>query len=287
MSGGGELGTVGTAFDYRVRYYYEELPDRPFAAYLGAARFAAQCPAPTKAGTKVVTSPGQAFASQAELDARVRMIVAFVSSLQALVGEIGPVGRRLSEAEEQRLDRYCLVLALLEQFYRVAWLDSPPFAMPERSLDELLALPSQAQVEDLARLSWRFYEEMTPAAGAAVCDPELDGKRVSGADADLLLGDCLVELKSGQRAALPACLRQLLAYTFLDAGDRLGIRSVGIYFARHACFVRFDLDDLVSDLISRKDRFVVREICDRSGLPLEANLATLRTQFRRRVPARM
>ncbi len=63
------------------------------------------------------------------------------------------------------------------------------------------------------------------------------------ADADLIVGDCLVEIKTTEKSKIEAdWLDQLLCYFLLARHQRRAseeipeIRSLGIYFARHGFF---------------------------------------------------
>lgn len=73
---------------------------------------------------------------------------------------------------------------------------------------------------------------------------------VGGADADWVLGDTLVELKTREEITNPwirDTLFQLLGYALLDLDDSLGIRRVGILLPRQPFFATWDLEDLLDD----------------------------------------
>src|SRR5262249_21359892 len=82
----------------------------------------------------------------------------------------------------------------------------------------------------------------------AVLNPTFEGSPdVGGADADLILGDCLVEIKT----TLNPCwnrdwLYQLLGYVLLDYADHYQIRSIAIYLARQETIVRWPLKDVLT-----------------------------------------
>ncbi|MEM6748081.1 MAG: hypothetical protein AAF608_11745 [Pseudomonadota bacterium] len=80
------------------------------------------------------------------------------------------------------------------------------------------------------------------------------GDVVGGADGDILVGDCLIELKATKKLSVTGdYLRQLAGYAALDhlgrkrgkqCTDRPRINRVAIYFARHNQLVQLTLDEL-------------------------------------------
>ena len=72
---------------------------------------------------------------------------------------------------------------------------------------------------------------------------------VNGADADFVVGDELVELKTTKTLdgrALREALTQLVGYCLLDYADALEIRTVGVYFPRHQLLRSWPLWAIVS-----------------------------------------
>lgn len=219
---------LGTAVDYRVRGYF------------GPVSFAGI----PEAGAQLLWGPDEGFEFYAEAG----------SALDARARELGSVGRRLDREQEEWLARFCLVLSLFEVVFRsgtqppeIASL-SPDTVTP----DQLLAIPQQAWVDDLCALSWAFYDQHADLLSKpAILHPTFDGSGdVGGADADLVLDGCLLEIKATihvQRVD-PLWLYQLLGYTLLDYSDRLGINAVGIYFARQTRLVRWPLDELMKTM---------------------------------------
>jgi len=83
------------------------------------------------------------------------------------------------------------------------------------------------------------------------------GDMVGGADGDILVGDCLIELKTTKRLSVTGdYLRQLAGYAALDhlgrkqgieCTERPEINRVAIYLARHNQLVQLTLDELFPD----------------------------------------
>jgi hypothetical protein len=78
----------------------------------------------------------------------------------------------------------------------------------------------------------------------------LGSSAVGGADADWVVGDTLVDLKTREEITNPwirDTLFQLLGYTLLDLDDSLGIRKVGILLPRQPYFAVWTLEDLLQE----------------------------------------
>jgi len=72
---------------------------------------------------------------------------------------------------------------------------------------------------------------------------------IGGADADLVVDHCLIEIKATIRPKLSASwLYQLLGYALLDYSDRYEIHAVAIYFARQKKMLRWSLGSLIYEL---------------------------------------
>lgn len=86
---------------------------------------------------------------------------------------------------------------------------------------------------------------------------------MNGADADLIVDDLLIEIKTHRNPAnhLRESLRQLLGYTLLDYDDSHRIRQVGLYYTRHAQLSRWDADDLIRALGAESGLAELRRRC--------------------------
>lgn len=89
------------------------------------------------------------------------------------------------------------------------------------------------------------------AGGFYVPNPRFLGSvAVGGADADWVVGDMLVDLKTREEITSPwirDALFQLLGYALLDLDDSLGIRKVGLLLPRQPYFAVWTLDDLLQE----------------------------------------
>jgi hypothetical protein len=85
----------------------------------------------------------------------------FFDSLNDTLEAIAPVRQRLKDEQEKLLARYCYVLALFKQLCHNtdSYLYSPLLMpRPKQSVDELLAIPTDAELADLCAMSWLFYD---------------------------------------------------------------------------------------------------------------------------------
>ncbi|MBD2526805.1 hypothetical protein [Nostoc sp. FACHB-133] len=76
---------------------------------------------------------------------------------------------------------------------------------------------------------------------------------VKGADADLILDDCLIDIKTTQKFTLERkSFDQLLGYYTLSVIERRfdpdiePINELGVYFARHACLFKFEVKEVIN-----------------------------------------
>ena len=215
---GAHYTTIGTAFDWRLRYYVSLTP-----------------------GRGLQPSPG----------ARPEWIQ-FLESLDHTTRRAQPVGRRLDRRAEDLLNRHCVVLALQEQHDRAgpeAIQQTLRFDLePRRTVQDFLAIAEDHWLVDLRSLSWAAYDTLGDLLlRPAVVNPTFAGSAdVGGADADLILDNCLVEIKTTrQPRGVGGWLYQLLGYALLDYPDRFQIRTVALYLARQSTFVRWPLDELL------------------------------------------
>lgn len=297
-----DYGLVGTAFDYRLRYYFAPTPLEELIAWdgmVGALRAAwpgtgvgdrdaldlelIEAASDLVPGEewrhrrerRILIGGDEALAmllGQAARDgARAAAIVeqlpqlapvaGFVRHLRALLGSLQPVGRRLGAVDERPLCRTCGVLALFEQCGRAflggwvppTWPMVAALASPGCTLDTLFGLIPPPVVDDLCLLAEAAHDAFSPRFGRPfTLNPTFAGSRdVGGADADLILDGCLLELKATKNPLDTLALYQLLGYALLDYADEHAIRRVGVYYARRGVAVEWPLEEVVARLSGR------------------------------------
>jgi len=178
----------------------------------------------------------------------------FAGGLSRTLAELAPVGRSLEHDAEVLLCRHCYLLALFEQIFRAGpWINSPLYELKKgATLADLLALGTDPAIDDLCALSQVFYErhgELTARAG--ILNPMFSGSvDIGGADADLIVENCLIELKTTTKPDFErkGLLYQLLGYVLLDYEDEYEIDAVGVYLARRGLLIRWQLEPLLETI---------------------------------------
>ncbi len=237
---------IGMAFDYRFRAVIA--PFNPFetVAALGLATFA-----PIE---NLSPLGPHGCKRSCRLDHLVHETVVGVEVVEALLISLAENPERGHDLDDLDMARACLLLGVLESIYRSGRQPASIFShrRPASTVPELLALMPEAWASDVTRLVRRAISSV-PLERRLVLNPKFDGSTdVGGADADLISGDCLVELKVRNRGEIKADdLYQLLGYVLLDYPDEFAIRSVGVYLGRQDRYLRWTLDELAGRTLSK------------------------------------
>ena len=208
---------LGTAIDYRLRYYFAVTSFSEFDAYLGAMLMQHNV-------TALVGWPGVSKGLMGE----------FFRSLERLLKRLRPVGRRLRRPQEEVLNRCCVVLALFDEaFHSSSWFIGSPIVSPKpkMTVDGLMAIAKPHWIDDLCSLSWAFYERFGDMLSYPTVPNPMFGGELYGVEArpDLIVDRCLIDIKTTIHPKLKRFwLYQLLGYVLLDYTDRYRIRSIGI-----------------------------------------------------------
>jgi len=174
--------------------------------------------------------------------------------MDALIEHLEEI-QRIDRGNESELARVCLALSHYETIVRVGdrYIDSPLWSLPPSAqLEDLLGLARAEWVADIVAVNDAAQAPLVSAFDGVGTTNRLFGPTftgsadVGGADADFLIGDCLIEVKATIRAACEKTwIHQLAGYALLDYEDRYGIREVGFYLARQAVLVRWPLDEFL------------------------------------------
>ena len=228
-------GTVGTAIDRRIRFYFP-----------GAAE--------KEADEHGVTMQG-AYALCALRDWEIGSVVSFFEALKQFVSRTNP-GTRLSDTDEDILCRFAVNLAWFDQAFRAGprVLENAPLMQCERlSVDDLLEIVPTVWVDDLKVLSRMFFDTAHDWLGEPPrLGPTFDGSQnVGGADADMILGTSLIDVKTTVDPKVTRDgLWQILGYALLDFSDAYSLDTAGFYFARQGQFIEWPLVELARDCSS-------------------------------------
>lgn len=163
------------------------------------------------------------------------------------------------------LARACWALAWCTDVYRSGGIRpesplAPLLASGTFTPDALLRLAGPdalRQLDELARLSRQHL--LAKLSRPVALGPTFEASALCAADADLIAGRLLVDLKTrlgpkdketGRRSdrLRTVDLYQLVAYVLFDRHDRFAVDSVGIYSARYAALTTWPLQQLLDDL---------------------------------------
>jgi len=220
---------VGSAFDYLLRFYVKYLnPGAVTREWI--AEFLLSSPSSPlfrddRTGTVAFDSdPGKVVEfTETDLTKKVRHIIEQAKQHYLSYLASGKMTDTLIEST--------LRLAQLEPIFRAG------------IIDENIGSVSREDVADLQKLVSIIDPEPFRAKEICMLNPSFNeaSKLVKGADADLLIDDVLIDIKTTKRLELARDdFNQLLGYYILfkiggitDAPDALEINRLGIYYSRH------------------------------------------------------
>lgn len=243
---GVDFGTLGTAIDYRLRYYFAVTPSEDLVAWSGA-QMVSDGGYPNGLVERVL---GDRVVELVKIPESI--VEGFFRNLDVMLADLQPAGRKLNRDDESLLNRYCVGLALFEQCFRALPLPSwSLFSDDVSSWEDVLQIAPFHWIDDLCSMSELFYDQMGGRFREdAVLNPNFDGSAyVGGADADVILGSCLIDFKTTINAKIDGSgLYQLLGYSLLDFSNRYGIEQAGFYLPRQGRFLTWQLEDLIQRL---------------------------------------
>ena len=127
----------------------------------------------------------------------------------------------------------------------------------EGRLDRNFGVVQEKDATDLENLIRRVKPEIFATKNICLLNPTFGhaSNLVGGADADLLIGDILVDIKTTKYLKFDRpMLHQLAGYYLLhkiggigDTSGRYKISKLGIYFSRHGKLFTFDVEDLIAE----------------------------------------
>ena len=244
---------IGTALDYRIRFYFP--PSGRMArlenliCYLGAAKACGgKLSYDDDDEVQELMPPTTTLAGRLNHG----LLEDFFESLTNCLRREPPQKRLDADAEDLLL-RHCIVMAALDVFLRIG-LDRRSVLLnpqPRQTVAELLAVAEQEWLHDLRHLSWTFHDGFSHLwTQPAVLNPTFDGSGfVGGADADLIVDGCLIDVKTTIRPLESAeWIYQLLVYALLDWQDAHKIKSVAVYFSRQGRLLEWEVEELLEEL---------------------------------------
>lgn len=136
---------------------------------------------------------------------------------------------------------HCLRLARLDGVYRHGVFDTS--VIKEKDAKDLENLANLAIF--VPEFRDRYEVWLNPTFGVGSC-------MVGGADADVILDDTLIEIKTTKHFKLtPGMWRQLIGYLILNKIDGSNtLNKVGVYFSRHGKLITWNVPDIPDTLIT-------------------------------------
>jgi hypothetical protein len=236
-------GTVGTALDYRLRFsfpayaalpgrwdMYVDNPDRRFGLAYDLDN-PGSLPRPLVA-EQVASDALVGRGAAVEAATWSRAASRFFGEFSVFLRRVRPHELSLDREDEERLCRFCYVLALYDEIKRnpvAAWAGTPLLNLRSMAgVDDMLALCSPVATADIAEMTRAFVlSQGHLLAGRAVLNPHF-----SHGDGDLIVDGCYIDIKAARVPKRPSPTEwpwELLGYALFDTEDAFGIHSVGLY----------------------------------------------------------
>ncbi len=245
--------TIGIAIDYRIRYYFDVTPYSELVAFQGAIKLL-----------------GYTSISGDELGIEECVVFDVFRFLDQLTRSNNPIGSRLPADEEDYLNRYCVVLALLDEVVRAGLSPNSPLVSGNfTDYESLLGIAESHWLDDLRNLSWKFFDEFEHLLQLShTLNPTFDGSRdVGGADADLIIDGKLIDIKTTFRPEIRSdWIWQLLGYVLLDYSDSRQINGIGLYMTRQGILIEWDLNEAIQILCPGEPPSVAELKCQFEGI---------------------
>lgn len=218
---------VGTAFDYLMRFYLQRLNSKTITGTWVAEE-----------ATSLLNNPliSQLLGSSSQLRKKATNIIRQAKELYA---KYITAGRMTDE-----LVRHSIYLAQLDIIYRAGIIDSNLGKADRKDVDDLKNLIS---VVNPSVLKTKFLCVLNPTFGKA-------SELVGGADADILLDDTLIDIKTVKRLELRRRdFNQLVGYYILfllggiDMALHVEIKKIGVYFSRYGILHTIPVKSFATD----------------------------------------
>lgn len=234
---------AGTAIDYRIRIYFSDRPQDASVILKGMSSLDAISEI-SKNGERT-RNPWSKWNARGRGKSNLHR---FISAFERFLKKTRPVRRRLSRAEEEKLCRYCVLLARIGNRHSVDYL----MKLGKTDVNSMLRKMESNVVEDVMNLSTIFYSNNKKLIGKfsnAYVGKPLGGYRDVLAEFDLIIDGCLFEFKTTIRPKISVeFLRQIVGYFLLDYADEYRMRKAAIYLTRqgHTCYLDIRKDLLQS-----------------------------------------
>jgi hypothetical protein len=226
---------VGTAFDYLLRFYVERLNPGAITRKWVAELSVSHPLSPLLTDVVIDIDSGKISFTETKQTKQAQQIIDRAKDAHSRYLSSGEMTDTVIES--------ALLLAQLDPIFRA------------RIVDENLGTVHKEDLADLRNLISIVDPEAFRAQELCLLNPTFGegSKLVGGADADLVIDDRLVDIKTTKNLTLQRKdFDQLIGYYVLHAISGVGelepkaeISQVAIYFSRHACLYTIDLDEVI------------------------------------------
>ena len=180
----------------------------------------------------------------------------FFTDTHQFIRDARPSAHTLTARQEHELSARCIIMAVLEQSartspYRSGLLHSTDIHHPE-DLFRLIRQPWIDDVTALARNAATVLDSQTDRPHTP--NPTFDGSPdVGGADADIIIDTCLIDIKTTINPALKGeWLHQILSYTLLDYSDQHRIDRVAVLMPRQSTMPTWPISQFMDTLSNHR-----------------------------------
>jgi hypothetical protein len=228
---------VGTAFDYLLRFYLKRINPSAIERTWVAESLFTDPFSPIIENTFIDRNTGEVSFTETELTRKVRRIIDQAKVAQSNYLLSGNVTDEVLES--------ALLLGQLDYIRR------------NNRIDENFGLVDKEDIADLKQLIAIVNAEMFTAKQVCVLNPTFGegSKLVGGADADILIDDLLIDVKTTKNPQLNQDhFNQLIGYYVLykiggitDISYPLGIEKLGVYYSRHGELYIVPVHSIVDD----------------------------------------
>lgn len=226
---------VGTAFDYVMRFYLERLnPSAVTRQWVAEASITP--PSPLLKDVEIDAETGKVFYTETTQTRRAKQIIEQAKTRYSEYLSSGQITDQLLEST--------LHLAQLDVICRA------------NIVDENLGTAHKEDIEDLRSLVSNIESELFQTSHLCLLNPSFGeaSRLVGGADADLLIDDTIIDIKTTKTLTLKRDdFNQLLGYFILYGISGIGdltpkpkVSRTAIYFSRFAYLHIFNLNDIIN-----------------------------------------
>ena len=255
---------VGVAFDYLLRFYLEKLNGLPYdrekqwVAEIAKNRLSESCESTRiekferlqQESTKINQCSQRELMIASALSDHYPdsvLLPAYKHSLEII--------EKVRSLQENFLETGRLSRELIRQTLRMSYID--PVLRSGRGIEDIGKDADQLDIEDIEQQLSLIDDKLFKSKNRCLLNPTFGkgSQLVGGADADLIIDDKLIDIKTTKKLELPLndfC--QIIGYLLLhriggtsSGSGEFKIEQLGIYYSRYGYLFLFNVKDLISE----------------------------------------